>query len=86
LDAQAVGLAAVALGAGRDRLESRVDPAVGFTLHRKVGDTVRRDELLAEVAFNDDVKGEEASRRLLQSYEFGPHPPVARPLIMERLV
>ncbi len=40
VDAEAIGLAAMALGAGRARVEDRIDPAVGVVLRRKVGERV----------------------------------------------
>ncbi len=49
IDARAVGLAALRLGAGRSRPGAVVDPAAGVVLHRKVGDPVAAGEALAEV-------------------------------------
>src|SRR5207244_9080181 len=49
IDAEALGLAAMALGAGRARLEDRVDHAVGLTVLRKVGDPVERGEALCTI-------------------------------------
>src|SRR5690606_23561168 len=46
VDTEAVGLAAVLLGAGRERVDSKIDPAVGFVLQKRVGDQVRAGEPL----------------------------------------
>jgi pyrimidine-nucleoside phosphorylase len=46
-DAEGVGRAAMALGAGRARLEDAVDPAAGLVLHAKVGDRVEAGASLA---------------------------------------
>src|SRR5438128_402528 len=41
---RAVGHAAMLLGAGRETVDSRIDPAVGLMLHKKVGDPVEAGE------------------------------------------
>src|SRR5262249_9719903 len=41
LDAELVGRGSVALGAGRDRVEDPVDPAVGIVVLAQPGDRVR---------------------------------------------
>jgi pyrimidine-nucleoside phosphorylase len=51
LDALRVGRASVALGAGRDRVEDPVDPAVGIMLHAKPGDAVSKGQPLLEVHY-----------------------------------
>ncbi|MBF5044311.1 thymidine phosphorylase [Aggregicoccus sp. 17bor-14] len=82
---EAVGLAAVALGAGRQRTDSPIDPAVGFTLLRKVGEPVRRGEPLVRVHYNDASKLEDVQARLLAAYRIGAEAPAERPLVLERL-
>jgi len=54
--AEEIGLAAMMLGAGRATKESSIDPAVGVVLAKKVGDSVRRGEILAILHANrEDV-------------------------------
>jgi pimeloyl-ACP methyl ester carboxylesterase len=53
VDAGAIGRAATRLGAGRQRQEDEVDPAVGITLLRKRGDRVSRHEPVATLQYND---------------------------------
>jgi thymidine phosphorylase len=53
VDARMVGMASNQLGAGRTRMEDAIDTAVGIYLHKKIGDRVRRDEILCEVHWND---------------------------------
>ncbi len=57
--ARPVGHATMLLGAGRSRMDSPVDHAVGVILHKKVGDAVDRGEPLFTLLVNDEV----ASRR-----------------------
>ncbi len=85
IDTEGVGLAAVALGAGRQRVDSPIDPAVGFTLLRKVGEPVKAGEPVVRVHYNDPAPVEEVKARLLASYHYGPEAPAPRPLVVERL-
>ena len=85
IQTEAVGLAAVALGAGRQRVDSPIDPAVGFTLLRKVGEPVKAGDALVRVHYNDPGPVEEVKARLLAAYEVGPRAPAPEPLILERL-
>jgi len=86
IDCEAVGLAAVALGAGRATTDSEIDPAVGFTLHKKVGEAVAAGEPMVRIHFNDSAKVEDVRARLLAAYQIGPEAPPPRPLVIERLV
>ena len=85
IDARAIGQAATLLGAGRLRKEDRVDPAVGITLHHKVGAHVDRGQPLATVHANDP--GREAIARALVAgaFQLGAARPRRRPLILETI-
>ncbi len=85
IDTEAVGLAAVALGAGRQRVDSLIDPAVGFTLLRKVGEPVKAGEPVVRVHYNNEGPLKDVQERLLAAYSFGAHIPAPRPLVVERL-
>lgn len=63
-DARDIGVAAVRLGAGRERKEDEVDHGVGVTVLAKVGDKVDRGDLLAIIDYRD-VDRLEAARPLL---------------------
>ena len=58
--ADAVGTAAMVLGAGRENKDSEIDLAVGLMLNKKVGDAVRAGESLLTIHANrenvDEVK------------------------------
>jgi pyrimidine-nucleoside phosphorylase/thymidine phosphorylase len=86
IDAEAIGLAAVALGAGRARVEDRIDPAVGIVVHRKIGDRVARGEPLCTVHEGERSEGRDRmSARLRAAWRIGPAAPPAAPLVLERL-
>jgi pyrimidine-nucleoside phosphorylase len=53
LHAEELGRAAMALGAGRDRVEDAVDPAVGVVVRAKVGGRVRAGDPLVDLHYRD---------------------------------
>jgi pyrimidine-nucleoside phosphorylase len=85
IDSEAIGLAAMALGAGRERADQAVDPAVGFTLLKKVGEKVESGEALVRIHYNDANRLEDVKTRILAAYRVAPVAPKPRPLILERL-
>src|SRR5438876_1031243 len=78
---RSVGHAAMLLGAGRETVDSRIDPAVGVVLHKKVGDPVRRGESLMTVHVNDRSRLEEATQGLRQAVRVAREAPAAAPLV-----
>jgi pyrimidine-nucleoside phosphorylase len=81
LDAEAVGVASMMLGAGRIRTADTIDPAVGILLNKKIGDRVDEGEPLAEVHYNGDGGLTEARRLLAEAFRLDDAPPVRLPLI-----
>jgi pyrimidine-nucleoside phosphorylase len=58
------------LGAGRAKKGDPIDHAVGFLIHKKVGDKVEVGEPLFEVHANDETKIAEARASVLSAYSF----------------
>jgi pyrimidine-nucleoside phosphorylase len=91
VDALAVGLAAVAMGAGRTRADQAVDPAVGILVDKKPGDTVRRGEPLARILVRADGDAERSGAvdRVRSAFAIDPEasPPSrpSRPLVLDRI-
>ncbi|GMU60470.1 MAG: pyrimidine-nucleoside phosphorylase [Myxococcaceae bacterium] len=85
IDSEAVGLAAMALGAGRAKTTDAIDPAVGFVLEKKVGARVQAGEALVTVHYNDASRLDEVKARVTKAWRLGEAAPAARPLILERL-
>jgi pyrimidine-nucleoside phosphorylase/thymidine phosphorylase len=86
IDAEAVGLAAMALGAGRARVEDRIDPAVGVVLSVKVGERVEAGQPLCLVHRNAGGEPQDrVAERLRAAYRVGPGPAPVTPLVLERL-
>jgi pyrimidine-nucleoside phosphorylase len=53
LDAELVGRASMALGAGREQVGDAIDLAAGVLIHRKPGDRVRAGDPVLELHYND---------------------------------
>jgi pyrimidine-nucleoside phosphorylase len=68
--ARLVGEAAVRLGAGRAKKSDPVDHAVGFVIHKKVGDKVEKGDALFTVHANNESKLAEAREAVLAAHSF----------------
>lgn len=82
---RAVGHAAMVLGAGRETVDSRVDPAVGLVLNKKVGDLVVAGESLATVHYNDERRLAPCLERLRAAFEISEEARPTTPLIRDVL-
>jgi len=82
LDAEAVGRASSALGAGRDRVEDPVDPAVGIVVRVKPGDEVRAGDAVLELHYRDRGRLAAAERLLARAIEIGDERPAPPRLIV----
>jgi pyrimidine-nucleoside phosphorylase len=82
---RAVGRAGMLLGAGRETVDSRIDPAVGLVLHKKVGDLVLPNETLITMHVNDRSRVDEARAVLEAAVEIGPEAPPSVALVREVL-
>ncbi len=78
---RSVGHAAMLLGAGRETVDSRIDPAVGLVLHKKMGELVVQGEPLLTLHVNDRGRLDEALRLLADAIRIAPEAPPATPLI-----
>jgi len=70
IQARSVGEASVTLGAGRAKKSDGVDHAVGFVIHKKVGDQVQIGEPLFTIHANDEAKLAEAREVVLAAHAF----------------
>ena len=74
IDAEDIGLAAGALGAGRIRRADPIDPAVGIVIRPKIGDEVETGDVIGEVHARTEDAAEEAIRRTLAALSLGEGP------------
>jgi thymidine phosphorylase len=73
------------LGAGRERLDSVIDPGVGLVFEKKVGDCVSAGERICLVYANDAARLERTRDMLRGAIAISPEPAVAPALIQETL-
>jgi pyrimidine-nucleoside phosphorylase len=85
LQAELVGRAAVALGAGRSRLDDVVDPAVGIEVAARPGDRVAAGEPVLIVHHRAGRGLEEAQALLSRAIEVSDAPARATPIVVARL-
>jgi len=78
LDAELVGRASVALGAGRDRIEDSIDPAVGIMVRATVGDRVGAGDPVLELHYRDPGRLNAALALLARAVTIGDDRPVVR--------
>jgi pyrimidine-nucleoside phosphorylase len=83
--AEAVGRAAVALGAGRDRLDAVIDPAVGFMVAAPVGTRVKKGDPVLEIHHRQGRGLPEARALLSAAIDISDTPADTRPLILDRI-
>jgi len=82
IDAELVGRASVALGAGRDTVDAAVDLGVGIMIVATEGDSVRAGDPVFELHYRDRAKLAAASEMLSRAMAIGATRPAARRLIV----
>lgn len=85
MDTESCGIASSMLGAGRETKESEIDFAAGITIMRKVGDYVKKGDVLAKMYASDEKLFEAASKRYLSAVTFESEKPKQQPLIFARV-
>lgn len=61
-----LGMAAIDLGAGRKTKEDKIDPKAGIIFNYKIGDTIKKGVVLAEL-YSDSKKGLDAAKKRIES-------------------
>ncbi|MGH9461516.1 MAG: thymidine phosphorylase [Vicinamibacteria bacterium] len=81
IDTEAIGVAAMLLGAGRETVDAQIDPAVGLVVKRKIGDRVSAGDPLLTLHYNDSSRLEEAQRLVTGAYAIEDETPAKVPLV-----
>ncbi len=69
IHAEAMGIVAMELGAGRATKESIIDLAVGIVLNKKRGQKIKNGDVLAYIHSNEESLVEKAKEGILENYE-----------------
>jgi pyrimidine-nucleoside phosphorylase len=85
LEAQAIGLASMRLGAGRERLDSVIDPAVGLVFEKKVGEAVEVGERICTIYANDRSRLAQARATIRAAIMISSEPVTAPKLILDHI-
>lgn len=85
LDAELVARATIFLGAGRDRVDVEIDPAVGVVTQVSLGDEIRAGDPLAEIHYQRSEDLPEAIQCLKQAFVIADTPPKLGPVVLERV-
>lgn len=85
IDALAIGLTGVAMGAGRTRADQKVDPAVGIEIDAKPGDAVRPNQVVARIFVRTRSAADPLLERVASAFTYADAAPPVQPLVIERL-
>jgi len=80
-DALDLGVAALRLGAGREKKEDDIDPGVGITVPVGIGDTVEEGQPLATLVWSEEGRLGNAMQLVERAFEIRDEPMEAPPLI-----
>ena len=83
VDTEGYGLCALALGAGRNKKEDKIDLSAGIILKRKTGDRVSRGEVIATLYSSDAHRCESVAKRLIGYTVISDAPPTPSAQIIE---
>ena len=86
LEARVMGVASMLLGAGRDRSDATIDPAVGLVFEKKVGDAVCAGERVCILYSNDRSHVPGALEMIRKAIVVSPAPVSRPPMVLERVL
>ncbi len=80
-----IGMAALELGAGRMTKEDKIDPKAGIIFFAKIGDFIKKGDILAELYSSSQVKIENAKKKIYSSLTLT-STPVKRPALVKKII
>ena len=67
--AEKLGKISCELGAGRVKKEDIIDNQVGLIINKKIGDKIEKDEIIAIIHANDELKLKKAVEEIMDCFE-----------------
>jgi len=83
INAEDIGTASNMIGAGRDKKEDAIDPAVGIILEVKTGEKVDAGSVLCRLYYTKEDRVEEAAEMVEDAFRISAQKPDERELILE---
>ncbi|HTX33742.1 MAG TPA: thymidine phosphorylase [Bryobacteraceae bacterium] len=83
IDAEDIGIASSMIGAGREKKDDAIDPAVGIILEVKVGEKVDAGSVLCRLYYTKEDHVEEAADMVEDAFRISAQKPDERELILE---
>jgi len=83
IDAEDIGSASNMIGAGRDKKEDAIDPAVGIILEVKAGEKVDAGSVLCRLYYTREDRVDEAAEMVEDAFRISAQKPEERELILE---
>lgn len=83
IDAEDIGHASSMIGAGRDRKEDSIDPAVGIIVEAKIGNKIDAGAVLCRIYYTREDRLEEAAQLVEDAFRISQSAPDERSLILE---
>lgn len=85
MDTESLGISSVMLGAGRETKDSPIDYSAGIIIHKKYGDFIKENDIIATLYANDESLFEAASKRYTEAITISDKAPKNKALIYARV-
>jgi thymidine phosphorylase len=85
MDTRELGLAVVALGGGRRRVEDTIDHSVGIVFEVSLGDKIEPGQTLAVVHATNSSSAEAAAQAITKNIQLGPNSPKSSPIVLQTI-
>ncbi len=81
IHSEKIGLACLALGAGKTAVRNEIDYGAGVEFFRQIGEYVQEGEILCEIHGNSEMLCEQAEHSLQEAIQFSENPVKEEPMI-----